>query len=174
MTLTVNPDLSDGVRHVRFTPDPDDTKAGELFTLETGSNIVCNATGSGPITYLWLSVKSEGPGSVIGQELLITPEMVGNRNEYTCIARNAKGEMERNVEFYGTFFWRHNGRDSVSNHRYLDCLLKCLFRRKPKKTSKLHVTGLCEGGGGIHRWPVDSPHKGPVTRKMFLYTWWRH
>ena len=20
---------------------------------------------------------------------------------------------------------------------------------------------------GIHRWPVDSPHKGPVTRKMF-------
>ena len=21
--------------------------------------------------------------------------------------------------------------------------------------------------GGIHRWPVDSPHKGPVTRKMF-------
>ena len=23
----------------------------------------------------------------------------------------------------------------------------------------------------IHRWPVISPHKGPVTRKMF---WWRH
>ena len=22
---------------------------------------------------------------------------------------------------------------------------------------------------GIHRWPVDSSHKGPVTRKMFLY-----
>ena len=21
----------------------------------------------------------------------------------------------------------------------------------------------------IHRWPVVSPHKGPVTRKMFLY-----
>ena len=21
---------------------------------------------------------------------------------------------------------------------------------------------------GVHRWPVDSPHKGPVTRKMFL------
>ena len=20
---------------------------------------------------------------------------------------------------------------------------------------------------GIHRWPVNSPHKGPVTRKMF-------
>ena len=22
---------------------------------------------------------------------------------------------------------------------------------------------------GIHRWPVNSPHKGPVTRKMFLF-----
>ena len=22
---------------------------------------------------------------------------------------------------------------------------------------------------GIHRWPVNSPHKGPVTRKMFKY-----
>ena len=22
---------------------------------------------------------------------------------------------------------------------------------------------------GIHWWPVDSPHKGPVTRKMFLF-----
>ena len=26
---------------------------------------------------------------------------------------------------------------------------------------------------GIHRWPVNSPHKGPVTRKMFPF-WWRH
>ena len=22
---------------------------------------------------------------------------------------------------------------------------------------------------GIHRWPVNSPHKGPVTRKMFIF-----
>ena len=22
---------------------------------------------------------------------------------------------------------------------------------------------------GIHRWPVNSPHKGPVTRDMFPY-----
>ena len=26
---------------------------------------------------------------------------------------------------------------------------------------------------GIHRWPVNSPHKWPVTRKMFPF-WWRH
>ena len=26
---------------------------------------------------------------------------------------------------------------------------------------------------GINRWPVNSSHKGPVTRKMF-FIWWRH
>ena len=40
------------------------------------------------------------------------------------------------------------------------------FRRRSKKTSMLRVTGLC-GGGGIHREPVNSPHKWPVTRKCF-------
>ena len=44
----------------------------------------------------------------------------------------------------------------------LDCLLKRLFRRRSNKRSKLRVSGLCEGNP-----PVDSPHKGPVTRKMF-------
>ena len=39
-------------------------------------------------------------------------------------------------------------------------------RRRSKKTSKIRVTGLCEG---IHRWPVNSPHKGTVTRKMFPF-----
>ena len=46
------------------------------------------------------------------------------------------------------------------------CLLNRLFRCRSKKTSKLHVTGLCMG---IHRWPVNSPHKWPVTRKMFPF-----
>ena len=74
-----------------------------------------------------------------------------------------------------TLHWRHNGRDSVSNHQPHNCLLNRLFRRRSKKTSQLPVTGLCEWG--IHRWPVNSPHKWPVTRKMFpfddviMYTW---
>ena len=62
--------------------------------------------------------------------------------------------------------WRHNERDGVSNHRRLACLLKRLFRRRLKKTSKLRLTGLCEGNPS---WPVDSPHKGPATRKMFPF-----
>ena len=38
------------------------------------------------------------------------------------------------------------------------------FRRRSKKTSNLCVTGLCLG---IHLWPVNSPHNGPIKRKMF-------
>ena len=37
---------------------------------------------------------------------------------------------------------RHNERDGVSNYRRLDCLLNRLFWRRPKKTSKLCVTGF--------------------------------
>ena len=44
-----------------------------------------------------------------------------------------------------TLHWRHNGRDGVLNHQPHDCLLKCLFRRRSKKTSQLRVTGLCAG-----------------------------
>ena len=60
--------------------------------------------------------------------------------------------------------WRHNRRDSVSNHQPHDCLLNRIVRRRSKNTSKLRVTAFVLG---IHRWPVNSPHKGPVTRKMF-------
>ena len=68
---------------------------------------------------------------------------------------------------FDTLQWRHNERDGVSNRRPLDCLHDRLFRRRSKKTSKIRVTGLCVRG--IHRWPVNSPHKGPVTRKLFLF-----
>ena len=61
--------------------------------------------------------------------------------------------------------WRHNG---VSSHQLHDCLLNRLFRHRWKKSSKLCVTGLCVRRG-IHRWLVNSPHKGPVTRKMFPF-----
>ena len=61
--------------------------------------------------------------------------------------------------------WRHNGRDSVSNHQPHDCILNRLFRRRSKKTSQLRVTGVW----GIHGGPVTSPHKWLVTRKMFPF-----
>ena len=62
--------------------------------------------------------------------------------------------------------WRHNDHDGVSNHQPHGCLLNRLIRRRSKKTSKLRVTGLCVGSSPG---PVNSPHKGPVTRKMFPF-----
>ena len=62
--------------------------------------------------------------------------------------------------------WRHIDHNSVSNHQPHDCLLNHLFGRRSKKWSKLRVTGLCAGNSPG---PVNSPHKGPVTRKMFPF-----
>ena len=60
--------------------------------------------------------------------------------------------------------WRHNGRDCVSNHQSRHCLLNRLFRRRSKRTSKLRVTGLFARNSPV---TDESPHKWPVTRKMF-------
>ena len=73
--------------------------------------------------------------------------------------------------------WRHNGWDCVLNHQPRECLLNRLFRLRSKKTSKLRVTGFCAGNSPR---PVNSPHKWPVTRKMFPFddvimcsnSWW--
>ena len=58
--------------------------------------------------------------------------------------------------------WRHNGRDGVSNHRRLDDLRNRLFRRRSNK--KHQSSASLAFVRGIHRWPVNSPHKGPATR----------
>ena len=63
-----------------------------------------------------------------------------------------------------TLQWRHNERAGVWNHRHLDGFLNHLVRRRSKKSPKLRLTGLCEGNS-----PVNSPHKRPVTRKMFPF-----
>ena len=62
--------------------------------------------------------------------------------------------------------WRHNERDGVSNHWHLRCLLKCWFRLRSKKHQSSASQAFVRG---IHRWPVNSPHKRPVTRKMFPF-----
>ena len=71
--------------------------------------------------------------------------------------------------------WRHNEWDGVSNHQPYDCLLNCLSGRRSKKTSKPASLAFVLG---IHRRPVNSPHKWPVTRKLFPFDdvimniWW--
>ena len=56
---------------------------------------------------------------------------------------------------------------TVSNHQPHHCLLKRLFRHRSKKTLKLSASLAFVRG--IHWWSVNSPHKGPVTRKMFPF-----
>ena len=63
--------------------------------------------------------------------------------------------------------WRHNGRGGVSDHRPHDCLLNRLFRLRSKKNIK--SSSSLAFVRGIHRWPANSPHKWPVTRKMFPF-----
>ena len=89
--------------------------------------------------------------------------------------------------------WRHNGCNGISNHQPHDCLLNRLFRRRWKKTSKLHMTGLCEGNSLVtgefpaqrasnvenasiwwhhHEiWCVFTAHEDARTWKYFLYYW---
>ena len=71
--------------------------------------------------------------------------------------------------------WRHNKLDSVSNHQPHECLLNRLFKAKIKETSKLRVTGLCEGKSPE---VGEIPAQRPVTRKVFpfddviMLQWW--
>ena len=57
----------------------------------------------------------------------------------------ASNVMYPNGDIIITLHWRHNECDGISNHQPHYCLLNCLFRRRSKRTSKLHVTGLCAG-----------------------------
>ena len=77
-----------------------------------------------------------------------------------------KVHCETKLRFPVSLHWRHNDHDGVSNHQPHGYLLNRLFRRRSKKTSKLRVTGLCVGNSPG---PVNSPHNGPVTRKMFPF-----
>ena len=65
------------------------------------------------------------------------------------------------------FQWCNNERDGVSNHQRLDCLFSRLFRCLSKEN--INASRHWPLWGEIHRWPMDSPHKGPETRKMFPF-----
>ena len=69
-----------------------------------------------------------------------------------------------------TLQWGHNEGVGVSNELCPDCLLNRLFSRRSKKTSKLRVTGLCEGNP-----PVTGgfPSQG-ASNVEDVSIWWRH
>ena len=77
---------------------------------------------------------------------------------------------KKHVEWYMSGHWRHDERDSVSNHRHLDCLLNRLFRRRSKKTSKPRVTGPCEKNS-----PVTGDFPAQKDSNVeYVFILWRH
>ena len=69
-----------------------------------------------------------------------------------------------------TLKWRRNEHDGVSNHQPHGWLLKRLFMRRSKKTSKLRVTGLCEGNSPVTgEFPAQRASKAENVP-----IWWRH
>ena len=69
-----------------------------------------------------------------------------------------------------TLQWRLNERDGVSNYQPHDCLLNRLFRHRPKKTSKLRVTGLFAGNSPVTG--VFPAQKASNAENNSI--WWRH
>ena len=66
----------------------------------------------------------------------------------------------------GALRWRHNESNGVSNHQPQGCLYNRLFSGRSKETSKLRVTGLCEGNSPV---TGEFQHKWPVMPKMFPF-----
>ena len=59
---------------------------------------------------------------------------------------------------------------NMLNYLHLNCVFNSLLKLKIKKTSKLCITSLCEGQ---FKWPVNSPHIGPVMQKWTSLFFWK-
>ena len=74
--------------------------------------------------------------------------------------------MGPNHGHVGSLQWRHNERDGVSITS-LTIVYSTVYsgvdQRKHQNSESLAFVRE------INRWPVNSPHKGPVTRKMFPF-----
>ena len=65
-----------------------------------------------------------------------------------------------------TLQWRHNNRDGVSTLPDSRLFTQAFIQAQINESIKLRVTGLCAANSSV---PMNSPHKGPVTRKMFPF-----
>ena len=126
-----------------------------LVKVATVTNIIVNIIHG--------RFKSEQCSHVLFLELLIAYGMnwpdTRSRSSSWCF-------RIANSQIHAALQWRHIERDGVSNQRRLDCLLnRCSSadQRKHQSSESLAIVR------GIHRSPVNYPHKGPVRRNMFPY-----
>ena len=83
--------------------------------------------------------------------------------------KGEKVEMAADGEcrhFENTLQWRHNERNVVPNHRRLVCCLAVCLDWLQRKYQRPRYRPFVRGS---HRWPVDYPKKGPVTREPFPF-----
>ena len=66
---------------------------------------------------------------------------------------------------YASLQWRHNDHVDVSNHQPHGCLLNRLQTQIKENIKAPRHWPLC----GEFTGAVNSPHKGPVTRKLFPF-----
>ena len=141
-----------------------------LVTLEVNK---IQSQGSALTTTYWATLFQEQFGlyqsgllyKYLGHHQTQVPEKTNPKNTAKISYKSDSSECITTTKQSNTLQWRHNERNGITHHRRLHCLRNCWFRRRSKKTSKLPVTSM----RGIHRWPVNSPHKRPVTRKIFPF-----
>ena len=85
-------------------------------------------------------------------------------NVCTAYSNNLAHQWRKHAN--SSFQWRHNGA-IVSQIISLTIVYSTVYtgadQRKHQNSASLAFVW------GIHRGPVNSPHKGPVTRKIFLF-----
>ena len=84
---------------------------------------------------------------VLGFVLTEQKQWSTNKSQHLCNYAHTA-----HLSYIGYVFvlqWRHNRRNGVSNHLLHHCLLNRLFKRRPKKSSKLRVTGVCAGNSPV-------------------------
>ena len=109
------------------------------------------------------------PTRVFNAQYMLYLYLYPPENNYT-IDIYTVGTISNLDSFQGPLQWRHNERDCVSNHQPHECLLNGLFMRRSTKTSKLRVTGLCEGN-----LPVAGEFLTQrASNGESVSIWWRH
>ena len=111
------------------------------FCLSSESDFVSSITGgkwifikcSGQVGY---SIRNIWLDGFISCSTLLKLGM----SEVCVLKYTIRGSFNAGTLSNCTVQWRHNERDSVSNHQPRPCLLNRLFRRRSKKTPKLCVT----------------------------------
>ena len=102
--------------------------------------------------------------------------IIKHRFQYLIISWLTRGSLDKMVDILpmpssnktispNSLLWRHNKRDGISNHQphvYSTVYSGTVERKHQSSTSLAFVRE-------IHQWPVNSPHKWPVMRKMFPF-----